>query len=93
MEDWDAAASTAESTEGGDTASASTSRRGLFAVVRCQDVALLGERGTKVPNASIEQLSLEIEVAMTLNLEYNRCSWLILLALLGLPHATIAGRV
>ena len=39
---------------------------------RCQDVGLLGERGSKVPNATIGQLSIEVEVAMTLNLEYSR---------------------
>ncbi|KAK9802713.1 hypothetical protein WJX73_010173 [Symbiochloris irregularis] len=75
VEDWDAAASTTGSTEGGETgaeASSTTSgRRGLFAVVRCNDLALLGERGSKVPNATIGQLSLEIEVAMTLSLEYT----------------------
>ena len=41
-------------------------------MVRCNDLALLGEKGSKVPNAAIGQLSLEIEVAMTLNLEYTR---------------------
>lgn len=76
MEDFDAASTTGGSTEGDsglDAASSSTQRRGLFAVVRCNDVALLGEKGSKVPNASIGQLSLEIEIAMTLSLEYNRC--------------------
>ena len=77
VEDWDAAASvTGASTEGDsglDAASVSTGRRGLFAVVRCNDLALLGERGSKVPNAAIGQLTLEIEVAMNLHLEYTRC--------------------
>ena len=59
-----------------DTASQAAGRRGLWAVIRCQDVGLLGERGSKVPNASIGQLSIEVEVALTLHLEYSR--WVLL---------------
>ena len=41
-------------------------------MVRCQDVGLLGERGSKVPNATIGQLSIEVELQLTLSLEYSR---------------------
>jgi len=42
-------------------------------VLRLSDVGLVGERGSKVPNASIGELSLEIEVALALDFEYARC--------------------
>jgi hypothetical protein len=56
-----------------DSASTSTSgRAGLWVVLRLSDVGLVGERGSKVPNASIGELSLEIEVALALDFEYAR---------------------
>jgi len=42
-------------------------------VLRLSDVGLVGERGSKVPNASNGELSLEIEVALALDFEYARC--------------------
>ena len=45
----------------------------MWCVIRCQDVGLLGERGSKVPNASIGQLSIEMELQLTLALEFSRC--------------------
>ena len=56
-----------------DSASTSSSgRAGLWVVLRLSSVGLVGERGSKVPNASIGELSLEIEVALALDFEYAR---------------------
>ena len=56
-----------------DSASTSASgRAGLWVVLRLSDVGLVGERGSKVPNASIGELSLEIEVALALSFEFAR---------------------
>ena len=47
-------------------------------VLRLSDVGLVGERGSKVPNASIGELSLEIEVALALSFEFARyIKWLV----------------
>lgn len=61
-----------------DSASTSASgRAGLWVVLRLSDVGLVGERGSKVPNASIGELSLEVEIALALTFEYARyTSWL-----------------
>ena len=61
-----------------DSASTSASgRAGLWVVLRLSDVGLVGERGSKVPNASIGELSLEVEVALALTFEYARyMTWL-----------------
>ena len=56
---------------GGDAASVS-GRTGLWVVVRCCDMGLVGERGTKVPNAAIGELSLELELSLALSYEYSR---------------------
>ena len=57
-----------------DSASTCASgRAGLWAVLRLSEVGLVGERGSKVPNASIGELSLEIEVALALDFEFSRC--------------------
>jgi hypothetical protein len=56
-----------------DLASTSTlDRAGLWVVLRLSNVSLVGERGSKVPNASIGELSLEIEVTLALDFEYAR---------------------
>lgn len=47
-------------------------RKGLFVVVRLSEVGLIGEKGTKVPNASIAEISVEIELTLTFNFEYTR---------------------
>ena len=70
-----ASARTGTSQNSGAMDSASTSasgRAGLWVVLRLSDVGLVGERGSKVPNASIGELSLEIEVALALTFEYAR---------------------
>ena len=47
-------------------------RKGLFVVVRLSEVGLSGEKGTKVPNASIAEISVEVELCLTFNFEYTR---------------------
>ncbi len=47
-------------------------RKGLFVVVRLSEVGLIGEKGTKVPNASIAEISVEVELCLTFNFEYTR---------------------
>ncbi|DBA85094.1 TPA: hypothetical protein ACH3X2_005818 [Trebouxia sp. C0005] len=46
-------------------------RKGLFVVVRLSEVGLIGEKGTKVPNASIAEISVEVELCLTFNFEYT----------------------
>ncbi len=41
-------------------------------VVRLSEVGLIGEKGTKVPNASIAEISVEVELCLTFNFEYTR---------------------
>ena len=48
------------------------SRKGLFVVVRLSDVGLIGEKGTKVPNASIAEISVEVELCLTFSFEFTR---------------------
>ena len=48
------------------------SRKGMFVVVRLSEVGLIGEKGTKVPNASIAEISVEIELNLTFKFEYTR---------------------
>ena len=43
-------------------------------VVRLADVGLVGERGTGVPNATISEVSVELDVSLTLTLEFSRCA-------------------
>ena len=69
-DEWDRATSGAGSAH--ESGSQVAGRRGLWCVIRCQDVGLLGERGSKVPNATIGQLSIEVELQLTLALEYGR---------------------
>jgi hypothetical protein len=67
-------AQTDRSSEAMDAASVS-SRSGLWIVVRCSDVGLLGERGSKVPSASIGQLTLGVELSLAMDFEFSRCVW------------------
>lgn len=41
-------------------------------VIRLSEVGLIGEKGTKVPNASIAEISVEVELCLTFNFEYTR---------------------
>lgn len=41
-------------------------------VVRLSEVGLIGEKGTKVPNASIAEISLELELSLTFTFDYSR---------------------
>ncbi len=68
-------ASTDRSSEAPEAASMSgaSSRSGMWIVVQCSGVGLFGERGSKVPSASIGELSLEIELSLALDFEYSRC--------------------
>ena len=56
-----------------DSASGSGgNRKGLFVVVRLSEVGLIGEKGTKVPNASIAEISVEVELCLTFKFEFTR---------------------
>ena len=56
-----------------DSASGSAAnRKGLFLVVRLSEVGLIGEKGTKVPNASIAEISVEVELLLTFKFEFTR---------------------
>ena len=58
---------------GADSTSASGSnRKGLFVEVRLSDLGLIGEKGTKVPNASIAEFSVEVELCLTFQFEFTR---------------------
>ena len=60
------------SIEGEGSSAGGTSRQGLFVVVRLCEVSLIGEKGSRVPNAAIAEISVEIELALTLSLAYDR---------------------
>ncbi|GLC71375.1 hypothetical protein PLESTF_001108700 [Pleodorina starrii] len=47
------------------------SRKGVYVQLLGERVELLGERGTKVPDTSIRELMLEVEVAVTAVFEYH----------------------
>lgn len=66
--------STERGSEAGvDSASGSGgNRKGLFVVVRLSEVGLIGEKGTKVPNASIAEISVEVELCLTFKFEFTR---------------------
>ena len=67
--------STQRSSEAPDSAcgnSITSSRSGLYVVARLADVGLVGERGTGVPNATISEVSVELDVSLTLALEFSR---------------------
>lgn len=51
-----------------------SSRSGLWIVVKCSEVGLLGERGSKVPSASIGELALEVELSLAMEFEFSRCA-------------------
>lgn len=53
---------------------AAAGRAGVFVVLRLEDVSLVGERGTKIPNATIREIDVELEFKMQLIFEYNRCA-------------------
>ncbi len=54
-----------------DSGSGTGGHQGVFAVVRCSGVGLVGERGTGMPNASIAELSIEIDFSMSITFEYS----------------------
>ena len=43
----------------------------MLVAVRCAEVALVGERGTKVPNFAVAELSLELEFQLSLSCVFN----------------------
>lgn len=47
------------------------SRRGIYVQLLGEGVELVGERGSKIPDISMRELLLEVEVSMTAVLEYN----------------------
>ena len=49
-----------------------SNRKGLLVVVRLSEVGLIGEKGTKVPNTSIAEISLEVELSLTFKFDYSR---------------------
>ena len=68
---WDGSeAGASESRDDADSGSGAGGHTGVFAVVRCSGVGLVGERGTGVPNASIAEISIEMDFSMSITLEY-----------------------
>lgn len=55
---------------GGDASSAA-GRQGMLVAVRCMEVGLVGEKGSKVPNFALQQLSLEMDFQLSLSWHYN----------------------
>lgn len=47
---------------------------GLLVVVRLEEVGLVGEKGSKVPSASFAEISIELELQLTLAFEFSRCA-------------------
>lgn len=64
---------TERSSEAMSAATSASGRSGMWVAVRCAEVGLLGERGSKVPGAAIEQLTLELEFSLALDFEFTRC--------------------
>lgn len=51
--------------------SARPSRKGVYVMLLGEQVELIGERGTKVPNISVREIALEVEATFSAVLEYN----------------------
>ncbi|KAK9816598.1 hypothetical protein WJX72_002556 [[Myrmecia] bisecta] len=74
-EQWEGVPSTAgaarRSGPGGQDSSSLSGRQGMFVVLRCEAMGLVGEKGTQLPNVSIGELSLELEFQLTLTFTYT----------------------
>lgn len=55
----------------GDTSSLGGGRQGMLVAVRCMEVGLVGEKGSKVPNFAIQELSLEMDFQLSLSWTYS----------------------
>lgn len=55
----------------GDASSVGSGRQGMLMAVRCMEVGLVGEKGSKVPNFAVQELSLEMDFQLNLSWTYN----------------------
>eukprot|EP00873_Tetraselmis_striata_P009576 jgi/Tetstr1/429840/TSEL_019707.t1 len=47
-------------------------RRGVYIMLRGDNVELVGEKGTKVPNTTVKEITLEVECSLCISLEFSR---------------------
>lgn len=59
---------------GGGDASSATGKQGMLVAIRCMEVGLVGEKGSKVPNFALQELSLEMDFQLSLSWQYNPCA-------------------
>lgn len=43
----------------------------MLVALRCMEVALLGEKGSKVPNFALQELSLEMDFQLNVSWHFN----------------------
>lgn len=56
---------------GADANSLGGGKQGMLVAVRCMEVGLVGEKGSKVPNFAVQELSLEMDFQLSLSWTYN----------------------
>lgn len=59
------------SRSGGGDASSAAGKQGMLVALRCMEVALLGEKGSKVPNFALQELSLEMDFQLNVSWHFN----------------------
>ena len=59
---------------GGGDASSAAGKQGMLVAIRCMEVGLVGEKGSKVPNFALQELSLEMDFQLSLSWQYNPCA-------------------
>lgn len=45
----------------------------MLVAIRCMEVALVGEKGSKVPNLALQELSLEMDFQLSISWQYDSC--------------------
>jgi len=55
-----------------DSHCAGPQRQGVYVLLRADHMGLVGEKGSKVPNATIREISLEVECTLDITLEFSR---------------------
>eukprot|EP01025_Chloroclados_australasicus_P054394 TRINITY_DN6444_c1_g1_i9.p1 TRINITY_DN6444_c1_g1~~TRINITY_DN6444_c1_g1_i9.p1 ORF type:complete len:1276 (+),score=187.54 TRINITY_DN6444_c1_g1_i9:169-3996(+) len=73
---WDktSEAGTNQSNEDVDVEDTSVQRQGVYIVIQASGVEVVGEKGTKVPNLTAAEVSLEVECKATAEFEYSQMS-------------------
>ncbi len=56
---------------GADASSLGGGKQGMLVAVRCMEVGLVGEKGSKVPNFAVQELSLEMDFQLSLSWTYS----------------------